>query len=127
MVLELLKLLNVTQKKTQVNDLNTVEEVERLNPYNPLSYFVIVIYYVVAIVMYGVVGYKENIHANLFSWENRFPSDDPEYVQEEDDDLDFSKRWFILPFLAFGIRVDGSKQLDLFWLGLGTSIIFRKD
>lgn len=124
MVLELLKLLNVTQKKTQVNDLNTVEDVERLNPYNPLSYLVIVIYYVTAIVMYGVVGYKENIHANLFSWENRFPSD--EYV-EEDDDVDFSKRWFILPFLAFGIRVDGSKQLDLFWLSFGTSIIFRKD
>lgn len=41
----------------------------RLNPYNPLSYFAIIIAFVLAILMFGFVGFwKEFDLMNPFKW-----------------------------------------------------------
>jgi len=45
-------------------------EARRLNPYNPLSYVVVVITFVAALVCFGVVGmWKEVDTKNPFKWD----------------------------------------------------------
>lgn len=70
---KLLEYLYIVQKKTFVKEHNgkVIDQLtkRRLNPYNPLTYIAIPIYYVVAIVMFGFVGYKENTDSNFFKWQ----------------------------------------------------------
>lgn len=41
----------------------------RLNPYNPLSYFVVIITVIIAILMFGFVGFKKEVDLeNPFKW-----------------------------------------------------------
>ena len=42
---------------------------KRLNPYHPLTYIVIPLYYALAIAMFGFVGYKQEMDSNFFKWQ----------------------------------------------------------
>ena len=56
------------QKKTSVDKYGT-RTLKRLNPYHPLTYIVIPLYYALAIAMYGFVGYKQEMDSNFFKWQ----------------------------------------------------------
>jgi hypothetical protein len=40
----------------------------RFNPYNPLSYIIVIIYLIVGVVMFGFVGILKNDLDNPFKW-----------------------------------------------------------
>lgn len=65
---KLLERLYVMQKKTSVDKYGT-RTLKRLNPYHPLTYIVIPLYYALAIAMYGFVGYKREMDSNFFKWQ----------------------------------------------------------
>jgi len=65
---KLLERLYVIQKKTSVDKYGT-RTLKRLNPYHPLTYIVIPLYYALAIAMYGFVGYKQETDSNFFKWQ----------------------------------------------------------
>lgn len=65
---KLLERLYVMQKKTYVDKYGT-RTLKRFNPYHPLTYIVIPLYYALAIAMYGFVGHKENMDSNFFKWQ----------------------------------------------------------
>ncbi len=65
---ELLERLYVIQKKTHVNEYGTYT-LKRLNPYHPLTYIVIPMYYALAIAMFGFVGYKQEMDSDFFKWQ----------------------------------------------------------
>ncbi len=65
---KLLERLYVMQKKTSVDKSGT-RTLKRLNPYHPLTYIVIPLYYALAIAMYGFVGYKQEMDSNFFKWQ----------------------------------------------------------
>ena len=65
---ELLERLYVIQKKNHVNEYGT-RTLKRLNPYHPLTYIVIPMYYALAIAMYGFVGYKQEMDSDFFRWQ----------------------------------------------------------
>jgi hypothetical protein len=65
---EVLERLYVIQKKTHVNEYGTYT-LRRLNPYHPLTYIVIPMYYALAIAMYGFVGYKQEMDSDFFRWQ----------------------------------------------------------
>lgn len=65
---KLLERLYVIQKKTYMDKYGT-HTLKRLNPYHPLTYIVIPLYYALAIAMYGFVGHKENMDSNFFKWQ----------------------------------------------------------
>lgn len=65
---ELLERLYVIQKKTHVNEYGTYT-LKRLNPYHPLTYIVIPLYYALAIAMFGFVGYKQEMDSDFFKWQ----------------------------------------------------------
>jgi hypothetical protein len=65
---KLLERLYVMQKKTSVDKYGT-RTLKRLNPYHPLTYIVIPLYYALAIAMYGFVGYKQEMDSNFFKWQ----------------------------------------------------------
>ena len=56
------------QKKTYVDKYGT-RTLKRLNPYHPLTYIVIPLYYALAIAMYGFVGHKQEMDSNFFKWQ----------------------------------------------------------
>jgi hypothetical protein len=72
---KLLEFLYVIQKRTLVRKHNgrvihTLIQ-NRLNPYNPLTYIAILIYYIVAIIMFGFVGFIEKLlDFNFFTWQS---------------------------------------------------------
>jgi hypothetical protein len=41
----------------------------RLNPYNPLSYLTVVIFFIVGIISYGVIGFWKEADHNPFEWD----------------------------------------------------------
>ena len=65
---KLLERLYVIQKKTYA-DKYVTRTLKRLNPYHPLTYIVIPLYYALAIAMYGFVGYKREMDSDLFKWQ----------------------------------------------------------
>ncbi len=65
---KLLERLYVIQKKTHVNEYGTYT-LKRLNPYHPLTYIVIPMYYALAIAMFGFVGYKQEMDSDFFKWQ----------------------------------------------------------
>jgi hypothetical protein len=65
---ELLEHLYVIQKKTYIDEFGT-QTLKRLNPYHPLTYIVIPLYYALAIAMFGFVGYKREMDSNFFKWQ----------------------------------------------------------
>ena len=65
---KLLERLYVMQKKTHIDKYGT-RTLKRLNPYHPLTYIVIPLYYALAIAMYGFVGYKQEMDSNFFKWQ----------------------------------------------------------
>lgn len=65
---KLLERLYVMQKKTSVDKYGT-RTLKRLNPYHPLTYIVIPLYYALSIAMYGFVGYKQEMDSNFFKWQ----------------------------------------------------------
>jgi len=67
-MIKLLECLYVMQKKTSVDKYGT-RTLKRLNPYHPLTYIVIPLYYALAIAMYGFVGYKQEMDSNFFKWQ----------------------------------------------------------
>lgn len=72
-ILRILKFLYITQEvsnKGRVVPLGIgFRTARRFNPYNPLSYIVVVLFLVAAIIMFGVVGFaKEVDHSNPFKW-----------------------------------------------------------
>lgn len=66
---KLLERLYVMQKKTYMDKYGTIRTLKRLNPYHPLTYIVIPMYYALAIAMYGFVGYKQEMDSNFFKWQ----------------------------------------------------------
>lgn len=65
---KLLERLYVIQKKTYVDEYGT-RTLKRFNPYHPLTYIFIPLYYALAIAMYGFVGYKQEMDSNFFKWQ----------------------------------------------------------
>jgi hypothetical protein len=67
---KLLERLYVIQKKKHVDEHGTYTlTLKRLNPYHPLTYIVIPMYYALAIAMYGFVGYKQEMDSDFFRWQ----------------------------------------------------------
>jgi hypothetical protein len=66
---KLLERLYVMQKKTYVDEYGYTRTLKRLNPYHPLTYIVIPVYYIIAIAMFGFVGYKQEMDFNFFKWQ----------------------------------------------------------
>lgn len=57
---KILLLLGIVQEKTIDGRLH-----KRLNPYNPLTYVVVAIAFIVSVILFGVVGWKKEV--NLFN------------------------------------------------------------
>ena len=66
---KLLERLYVMQKKTYVDEYGYTRTLKRLNPYHPLTYIVIPVYYIIAIAMFGFVGYKQEMDSDFFRWQ----------------------------------------------------------
>lgn len=66
---KLLERLYVIQKKTHIDKHGVIYALKRLNPYHPLTYIVIPMYYALAIAMYGLVGHKQEMDSNFFKWQ----------------------------------------------------------
>lgn len=66
---KLLKYLYVIQEKTYDKKFRKAVK-RRLNPYNPLTYLFIVIFLIVGVIMFGVVGLKNEINIDelKFKW-----------------------------------------------------------
>lgn len=60
MTKKILLFLWIVQEKTMDGRLH-----KRLNPYNPLTYVVVAIAFIVSVILFGVVGWKKEF--NLFS------------------------------------------------------------
>lgn len=70
---EFLKKVGVIQEKFNKNRIPSFgrgySTANRVNPYNPLSYLVIAIGFLIALIMFGVVGiWKEIDTQNPFKW-----------------------------------------------------------
>lgn len=70
---KLLKKLNIVQEVSNKNRSIALGRghsiARRLNPYNPLSYIVFICGFLLAIIMYGVVGFKNEVDlSNPFKW-----------------------------------------------------------
>lgn len=64
----------VSNEERQEQGLNKLgrgfSEAHRLNPYNPLSYIVLIIVLIVGTIMFGIVGFwKETANYNPFNWD----------------------------------------------------------
>ena len=68
---KLLKYLYVIQEKTHHDEFRRKRVKRRLNPYNPLTYVVMVSVIIVGVIMFGVVGLKNEINIDelKFKWE----------------------------------------------------------
>ena len=58
----------VTRKKDFTKHLYK-RKYRRVNPFNPLTYLVILITIVVGVFMFGLVGFKKEIGSNPFKWQ----------------------------------------------------------
>lgn len=67
---KLLEWVWVIQVKTFTNDNNRKVVKRRLNPYNPLTYIVMLIFLIVGVIMFGVVGLKNEVNMEelMFKW-----------------------------------------------------------
>lgn len=71
MVRKILKTLYITQYKTIEVDNKHIKFTERrrLNPFNPLTYLVSISVIIVGIIMFGIVGFWEQVDfRNSFKW-----------------------------------------------------------
>jgi hypothetical protein len=65
----LLKYFLVLQESEHLDSFKRSYKKERLNPYNPLSYIIILVLIIVGIFMYGFVGaWKELRLKDYFQW-----------------------------------------------------------
>lgn len=65
----LTKIKVIQEKVTNKDDRFRKRTWYRLNPYNPLSYITIVLTLLLAVVLFGVVGFKEQVDLkNPFKW-----------------------------------------------------------
>lgn len=65
----LLDLKIVQEKSVPTGNFGGIYKVyTRMNPYNPLSYIVILITAILYIVLYGVVGFYKDLVRNPFKW-----------------------------------------------------------
>jgi hypothetical protein len=67
---KLFKILWITQTKREKNAFGSESTMRRFNPYNPITYVVIVIFALIGIIMYGLVGfwYIENVSVLKCRW-----------------------------------------------------------
>jgi hypothetical protein len=67
---KLLILLKVIETKKIIDSFKITHTKERLNPYNPLSYIVLLITFIVGTIMFGFVGFwrEINIKESMFKW-----------------------------------------------------------
>jgi hypothetical protein len=69
MIKKLLKLIGIIQEKTYKDPLNITQTKTRMNPYNPLTYVLILIVIIMQGILYGLVGiYKERNIKKIFIW-----------------------------------------------------------
>jgi len=70
LLLKKLAILQEVSNKNRVNKLGRgFSAAKRLNPFNPLSYLTIVLVFVAALVLFGIVGmWKEIVIKNPFKW-----------------------------------------------------------
>lgn len=61
-------LLGITQVKKEKTEFGPEVTVKRFNPYNPLSYIVIVLLVLVGIVFYGPIGFWEAVDLKVLSF-----------------------------------------------------------
>jgi len=67
---KLFKILWITQTKRKKNAFGSESTMRRFNPYNPITYVVIVIFALIGIIMYGLVGFWdiENVSVLKCRW-----------------------------------------------------------
>ena len=67
---KVMKNLWVIQEKNFLDEFKRTRVKHRLNPYNPITYIFIVMSLVIGVVMFGVVGIKNEININelKFKW-----------------------------------------------------------
>lgn len=65
-----LKRILVIQEKTVIDSFKEKTIKRRLNPYNPITYIVIFLAFILAIIMFGVIGFVNEIDFNdvTFKW-----------------------------------------------------------
>jgi hypothetical protein len=71
MVRKILKRLYIVQYKTfEVNNYHVkFHERRRLNPYNPLTYFVCISVIIIGLITHGIIGFWEQVDLrNPFKW-----------------------------------------------------------
>lgn len=67
---KILKALSIVQEKTIVTPFKRKVKVQRINPYNPLTYVTIVLIFALAVVCYGIVGIWERLDfKDLFKYQ----------------------------------------------------------
>ncbi len=66
----LLKWLWVIQKRSIIDPLGRRQTQRRLNPFNPLTYLVILVSLIVGLVLFGLVGLKDEVNWDelKFKW-----------------------------------------------------------
>jgi hypothetical protein len=66
----LLKWLWVIQKRSIIDPLGRGQTQRRLNPFNPLTYLVILVSLIVGLVLFGLVGLKDEVNWDelKFKW-----------------------------------------------------------
>jgi hypothetical protein len=63
------KAIGVVQERYSEDAFKKRRTMRRMNPYNPLTYVAIVIIVVMGIVLFGVIGFKDEIDLNKpFTW-----------------------------------------------------------
>lgn len=67
---KLFKILWITQSKKVKNAFGSESTMRRFNPYNPITYIVIVLFALIGIIMYGLVGFWdiENVNVLKCRW-----------------------------------------------------------
>lgn len=58
---KLFKTLSIIQIKKYKNPLGKTYEKIRLNPYNPLTYLVIILIFIIGVLLFGFVGFWKEI------------------------------------------------------------------
>jgi hypothetical protein len=67
---KLFEILWITQTKRVKNGFGSESTMRRFNPYNPITYVVIVLFALIGIIMYGLVGFWdiENVSVLKCQW-----------------------------------------------------------
>lgn len=69
MITKLFKALYIVQEKVKKNGPYHTRKLQRLNPYNPLTYIALLIALIISLILFGIAGTWKNVdYKNTFKY-----------------------------------------------------------